>query len=261
MPETFTGFPDLYRPTTDFSATTPFNKADLDTEFENIGETLRHLTTLVQALLRDDWSLLDGVVTPESLAQDTSALIAGGQGGDIAALTLLGNALDEEGPATPLTVAEVLELLGIEIASQAEAEAGVDNTKFTTSLRVAQAIAALASGGGGMTGEIVDLVGAGPHVVTAAHYGKTLRTNSAAGFVTVECPQTSTEAIPLPFFCNFICDGGNGTTFFKQGADTLEGKGTSGPQSVTVEGGAVTLYKRVAGSPNTWRLTGELGAS
>jgi hypothetical protein len=258
MPETFEGFPAPYRPTKDFSAI-PFNKADLDTEFENIGEALRHLTALVQALLRDDWSLLDGIVTPESLSSDTTAQLSGG-GGNIDALTLLGNALSESGPATALTVAEVLALLETGFATQPEAEAGLVDDKLMSPLRVAQAIAALAEGGaGGMTGEVV-AIAAAAYTVTGDDYGKTLLFTNGAGCV-VTVPQTSTEAIALPFFCHMVNANGSGLTILREGADVLEGKGTTGPQSVTVEGGAVILYKRIAGAPNTWRLTGEVGSS
>lgn len=58
---------------------------------------------------------------------------------------------------TPLRVSEAITALAVDtgednvaLASQAEAEAGVENTKTMTALRSAQAIAALATGGGGL---------------------------------------------------------------------------------------------------------------
>lgn len=47
------------------------------------------------------------------------------------------------------SVANALQVLASDLASQAEAEAGSNNTKWMTPLRVAQAIAALGGGGGG----------------------------------------------------------------------------------------------------------------
>ncbi len=61
-PTPTSGYPADYEPTTDFSAS-PFNKANLDTEFDGLAERLTHLRALIMAVVRDDWKLADGLVS------------------------------------------------------------------------------------------------------------------------------------------------------------------------------------------------------
>lgn len=253
MAEQFDGFPELYRPSTDFSATTPFNKAALDTEFDNIGLALRHLVAILREVLRDDWSLGDGVVTLASLSAEVQAAIASG---DIE-LTFATQAEAEAGTAedvlmSPLRVAQAIIAQAV-FASQAEAEAGVVDDKYMSPLRTAQAIAALAEGGGGATGEVVELSGAGPHQLLASYHGKTLYFTHNNN-VTLVLPQTSTEAIPVPFVCRVIGNiNGGGLTIDPEGADQLIGGdvGVLNGNFLPAE-----IYKVTAGAPNVWLASG-----
>lgn len=104
-------------------------------------------------------------------------------------------------------------------------------------------------------GEIVEFSGAGPHALTLAHHGKTVRVTHTSA-CTLVAPETSTETIELPFTCGIVQGGAGQLTIDVEGSDVLE----SVDSLVALYGqhsGAV-LYKRLAGSPNTYTLVGDL---
>lgn len=76
----FEGYPTPYDPLTDFSAEAEFEKDALDPELDAIATFTAHVTEIIQAVLRDDWQLQDGLVTYEALSQQVKDLITGGNG-------------------------------------------------------------------------------------------------------------------------------------------------------------------------------------
>ena len=88
-------------------------------------------------------------------------------------------------------------------ASQAEAEAGTENTKFMTALRVAHAIAALAptGGGGGGSGDVVGPAGATANALAAFNgtTGKIIKayTLVAADIPALDAAKITTGQVPV----------------------------------------------------------------
>lgn len=103
--------------------------------------------------------------------------------------------------------------------------------------------------------EIVDFTGAGPHLVQGTHDGKILRVTHTTA-CTLTLPQTSTAGITLPFMIGVIQGGVGQLTVAVQGSDVLESSGSV----VTLYGrhSVATINKRIAGSPNTWLLAGDI---
>ncbi len=77
-------------------------------------------------------------------------------------------------------------------ASQAEAEAGTNNTKYTTPLRVAQAIAALSAGGGATGGGSDEVFVENDQVVTTTYTIPTGKNASSVGPVSIDAGVTVT---------------------------------------------------------------------
>ena len=102
-------------------------------------------------------------MTPLRVAQAIAALASGGDGGAHAART-------DNPHGTTKTHVGLSLVQNYAVASQAEAQAGTANDKYMTPLRVAQAIAVLGGGGGGIdTIHRADV--ANPHATTKAQVG------------------------------------------------------------------------------------------
>lgn len=85
--------------------------------------------------------------TPDELIDDLNTAVAGAESAKADAETARDEAETAQGLAETAQVAAELAAQNFEFASQAEAEAGVNETKSMNPLRTAQAIAELASGG------------------------------------------------------------------------------------------------------------------
>ena len=113
-------------------------------------------------------------------------------------------------------------------------------------------IVAIASGGGA-TATIITPAGT-THTATLANNGGLVVFNSASD-CTLTVPQTSTEALDAGYHLLAINIGGGNLKIAKQGSDTLEGISLSADPTQPI-----TIIKRVAGSPNTWRIIGNIWA-
>ncbi|NQU58993.1 MAG: hypothetical protein HQ513_17315 [Rhodospirillales bacterium] len=91
--------------------------------------------------------------------------------------------------------------------------------------------------------------------VTGVDNGKIVYLNNAAA-ITVTIPQTSTETIAAGFWCTFVQEGAGQVTIAKEGTDTINSKDAL--LALTGQHSLATIHKRVAGSPNTWFLAGDL---
>ncbi len=76
----YTGYPIPYQPEEDFSAESEFDKDKLDPEFDAVAYFSGHIVAILQAIIRDDWQLRDGLVSYESLSVQVKNLITGGNG-------------------------------------------------------------------------------------------------------------------------------------------------------------------------------------
>jgi hypothetical protein len=122
------------------------------------------------------------------------------------------------------------------LATQAEAEAGTENTHMMTALRVGQAIQALASGGGGGTGGYVPLDAMDISATTDAPASGTWRRYlSASG-----CAITLDGTLGLEGECVLAKGNGSGTVTLAAGSGFTLNGGSATPQLV-----GVAIIKRV----------------
>lgn len=147
--------------------------------------------------------------------------------------------------ATPAQIVDI----AVPLASQAEAEAGLNNEKRMSPLRVAQAIAALAGGGdeiaiNAQTGTTyTPVLGDANNVVQL--------TNASA--ITLTVPPNSSVAFPVGTFIE-IHQGGAGSVTVAAGTGvTIQARGA---RDETAGQFAIAGLRKVAS--DTWRLTGDL---
>lgn len=130
--------------------------------------------------------------------------------------------------------------------------------------KVQNEMLASGGGGGGDDGTVVELTGAGPHLITSAHDGKTLLITHDDN-ASVTFPQTSTEAIPTPFIVTIITNLAplKDLTINLQGADTMLCPTNTAPGTISMIGSRATgiFRKLTAGAPNEWLATGEIEVS
>jgi hypothetical protein len=91
-----------------------------------------------------------------------------------------------------------------QLATQAEAEAGIDNSKLMTPLRVAQAIDVLASGGGGSSELTVVTEANQLRVLALTDAGKYIRFTYAGGDMEAVVPNDSSVNFPVGTTIHFI---------------------------------------------------------
>lgn len=154
--------PTAYTVTTDFSeyqsnnSSTPFNGANHDTEFNNIATTLSETLTNLAVIQRDDGLLANLSVHVDALASSVRTLLATSTAfqGDWATSTAytIGQSVAESSNLYLCTVAHTSGtfatdlaaskwiLVGRDVATQEQAEAGTNNTNGMTPLRTKQAI-------------------------------------------------------------------------------------------------------------------------
>lgn len=118
------------------------------------------------------------------------------------------------------------------------------------------------------SGVIVDdsdnLYGHGSKVIEATGTTRTLTGTDNGCIVvcthasgcTVTLPQTSTETIAAGFQCVVVREGAGAVSFAVQGSDTLNSADSL--TDIRAQYGSAAIYKRTAGSPNTWYAWGDL---
>lgn len=94
------------------------------------------------------------------------------------------------------------------------------------------------------------------YTLVGSDSGKVIVVNSSSA-ITITLPQTTTETIANGFTCSIIRLGSGTVTIAIQGSDVLHSKLSA--VNITPQYGRVEVTKIVAGSPNTWHLSGDLG--
>ena len=113
----------------------------------------------------------------------------------------------------------------------------------------------------GATGEDIIIDPSAARNLSAGDRGKTIVFTNASA-IAVVAPQTSTEALTAGFACRLVRAGAGSVTVTREGSDTIANTvdGASDISFTITAEGVVTLYKEIAGSPNTYRAYGDVAA-